>query len=212
MSQQVWPNMDDLIGRWTVMLTAKDTMASAALPGAVQANVSMNQTQRRKPIHKNTMCINCEKPGHMFAQCEEALSKCAKCSGSHHTSIHEDVQILRKARDERMGKSKQKKPDGNLPKERMSKLALNAKVETEPNPDEYDAQLDAMIAIEESIKEEDETQSPFIDEDGYGAKIYIGGTMETDDDTTYRLAMLNTETASSTEEETVLAMRRNKVY
>ena len=26
MSQQVWPDMDQLIGRWTIMLTAKDTM------------------------------------------------------------------------------------------------------------------------------------------------------------------------------------------
>ncbi len=150
------------------MLTAKDTMVSATSHGAVQANVAMNQMQRKKPIQKKTRFINCGKPGHMYAQCEEALSKCTKCSGSHHTSMHDDVQNLRKARDERMAKAKQKKkPDVNSPKERMSKLALNAKMETEADLDGYDAQLDAMI--EESKKEEDETQPSFIEEDGYCA-------------------------------------------
>ena len=42
MSQQVWPDMDALIGRWTVMLTAKDTMVSATTHGAVQANIATN--------------------------------------------------------------------------------------------------------------------------------------------------------------------------
>ena len=93
----------------------------------------------------------------------------------------------------------------------MLKLALNAKVETEPNSDEYDAQLNVMIAIEESMNEEDETQPPFIDEDGYGAKIYIGGTVLNDDNMMCRLAMLDAEAASFTEEETVLAMKALKV-
>ncbi len=68
----------------------------------------------------------------------------------------------------------------NSPKERMSKLTLNAKVDTEPDLDEYDAQLNAMIALEESMKEEDETQPAFIDGDGYEARIYIGGMMLND--------------------------------
>jgi hypothetical protein len=211
MWQQVWPDMDALIGRWTVTLTAKDTTVSATAHGTVQTNVATNQMQRRKLIHKNTKCINCGKPGHMFAQCEEALSKCTKCSGSHHTSMHEDVQNLRKARDERIGRTKQKKPDANSPKERMIKLALNAKAETEPNSDEYDAQLDAMIAIEESMNEKDETQPTFIDEDGYGGKIYIGGTVLSDDNMMYRLAVLDAEASSPTEEETVLAMKALRV-
>jgi hypothetical protein len=147
----------------------------------------------------------------MFDQCEEALSKCTKCSGSHHTSMHEEVQNLRKARDERMGKTKQKKPDANSPKERMMKLALNAKAETEPDSIEYDAQLHAMIAIEEAMNEEDETQPTFIDEDGYGGKIYIGGTALSDDNMMYRLAALDAEATSPTEEETVLAMKALKV-
>jgi hypothetical protein len=73
MSQQVWPDMNALIGRWTVMLTAKDTMVSAATYGTVQANVATNQMHRKKQVHRNTRCINCGKPGHMFGQCEEAL-------------------------------------------------------------------------------------------------------------------------------------------
>ncbi len=110
-----------------------------------------------------------------------------------------------------MGNTKQKKPDVNSSKERMMKLALNAKADTEPDPIEYDAQLDAMIAIEESMKEEDETQPTFIDEDGYGGKIYIGGIALIDDNMMYRLATLDAGATSPTEEETILAMKALKV-
>jgi hypothetical protein len=192
-SQQVWPNMDDFIGRWTVMLTAKDTMGSAASHSAVKVHVATNHAQRRKPIHKNTKCINCGKPRDMYAQCDEALSKCSQCSGSHHTSIHGDVQNLRRARGERLGTNKQKTPDVNSPKERISRLAKNAKAEREPDFDEYDAQLDAMIAVEESMNGEDNEQSTFIGEGGYGAKIFIGGEMLEDDNIICRLAKLDTE-------------------
>ncbi len=62
------------------------------------------------------------------------------------------MQNLRRAMDERSGKNKQKLPGANSPKERISRLALNVKVEHEPDVDEYDVQLDAMIAMEESIR------------------------------------------------------------
>ncbi len=119
LSQQEWPQMDNLIARWTTMLTAKETMTNPTVHGAVQANVASSQMQRRKPVHRNAKCINCGKPGPMYAQCEETVSKCAKCSGSHHTTMHEEVQSLRKARDERAGKAKPKLPDINSPKERF---------------------------------------------------------------------------------------------
>ncbi len=91
MSQPVWPDMDLLIGRWTIMLTAKDTMTSTVSHGAVQAHAANNFIQKRKPIHKSTRCINCGKQGHMYSDCEESMSTCGKCLGTHHTSMHEQV-------------------------------------------------------------------------------------------------------------------------
>ncbi len=207
LSQQEWPQMDNLIARWTTMLTAKETMTNPAVHGAVQANVASSHMQRRKPVHRNTKCINCGQPGHMYAQCEEPVSKCAKCSGSHHTTMHEEVQSLRKARDERAGKAKQKLPDINSPKERISRMALSAKPEEAHDIDEHDAQLDAMIAVEESMKDEEDTNPSFIDEDGYGARIFIGGEMLKDDNVMCRLAKLDAEAVRMTEEEAAEAMK-----
>jgi len=78
--------------------------------------------QRGKPVHRGTRCINCGKPGHMFAQCGEALSRCTKCSGSHHTSMHDEVQTIRRGREDRLAKGKIKQPDVNSPKERISRM------------------------------------------------------------------------------------------
>ncbi len=54
LSQQLWPQMDNLIARWTKMLTAKETMTKQPAHGFVQANMASTQMQRRKPVHKNT--------------------------------------------------------------------------------------------------------------------------------------------------------------
>jgi hypothetical protein len=164
MSQQVWPNMDDLIGGWAVMLTAKDMMASAASHGPVQAHIGTNHAQRSKPIYKNTSALIVGNQAICMQRCEEALSKCSKCSGSHHTSMHEDVQNLRRERNERLEKNKQKTLDANLSTERISRLALNAKVKRESDVNEYAALLDAIIAVEELMKNEDNKQSLFINE------------------------------------------------
>ena len=211
LSQQEWPQMDNLIARWTTMLTAKETMTNPTVHGAVQANVASSHMQRRKPVHRNTKCINCGKAGHMYAQCEEPVSKCAKCSGSHHTTMHEEVQSLRKARDERAGKAKQKLPDINSPKERISRMALSAKPEEAHDIDEHDAQLDAMIAVEESMKGEDDASLHFIDEDGYGARIFIGGEMLEDDNVMCRLAKLDAEAARMTEEDALKAFKALRI-
>ena len=65
----------------------------------------------------------------MIGHCVEALSKCARCSGSHHTTMHDEVQIIRKAREDRIAKMKPKRPEVNSPKERMNRMGLNADVE-----------------------------------------------------------------------------------
>jgi hypothetical protein len=106
-SQQVWPDMDQLIGRWTLMLTAKATMTATVTHGAVQGNSTKNTLPRRKLVYKNTKCINCGKPGHMYVECKEPMSMCSNCSGTHHASMHEQVQSLRRTRDERVAKLKQ---------------------------------------------------------------------------------------------------------
>ncbi len=77
--------------------------------------------------------------------------------GSRHTTMHEEVQSLRKAPDERAGKAKQKLHDINSPKERISRMALNAKLEEAHHIDERDAQLAAMIAADKYMKYEDDT-------------------------------------------------------
>jgi hypothetical protein len=82
-------------------------------------------------------------------------------------------------------------------------MALSAKPEEAHDIDEHDAQLDAMIAVEESMKGEDDASLHFIDEDGYGGEIYIGGTLLSDDNMMYRLAALDAEATSPTQEETV---------
>jgi hypothetical protein len=78
LSQQVWPQMDDLIARWTKMLTAKETMTKQPAHGMVQANIASNHMQRKKQVHSGTRCINCGKAGHMIGHCVEPISKHTK--------------------------------------------------------------------------------------------------------------------------------------
>jgi hypothetical protein len=210
--QQVWPQMDDLIARWTKMLTAKETMTKQPAHGIVQANVANTQMQRKKQVHRSTRCINCGKAGHMIGHCVEALSKCAKCSGSHHTTMHDEVQIIRKAREDRIAKVKPKQPEFNSPKERMNRMGLNADVEHGDGDSVNDAQIKAMIAIEESIREEEEaTVMTFLDEDAYITEIIIAGVPLDSETVSCRLAELEKKAERISEDEAITAMKALRV-
>jgi hypothetical protein len=175
MSQPVWPDMDVLIGRWTIMLTAKDTMVSTVSHGAVQANIANNYMPKRKPIHKSTKCINCGKAGHTYADCEEPMSTCGKCSGTHHTSMHEQVQSLRRTKEERLARMK-KEPAKPSPKDKINQMALNVHAQDGVDAEDAEAmQFEALVALEEAMKAEAETYPAFVDEDSYVTSIVIGG-------------------------------------
>jgi hypothetical protein len=75
------------------------------------------------------------------------------------------------------------------------------------NVDDYDAQLEAMKGVEESMKDENNEQSTFIDEDGYGAKIFIGGEMLEDDNILCRWEKLDAEAISLTKTDAIAAMK-----
>ncbi len=84
-------------------------------------------------------------------------------------------------------------------------------MERESAVDEYDAQLDAMIAVEESMKDEDNEKSSFIDENGYGARIFISGEMLEDDNIMCRLAKLDAEASSMTETDAIAATKALRI-
>jgi hypothetical protein len=147
----------------------------------------------------------------MYAQCEEALSKCTKCSGSHHTSTHDEVRILRKARDDRIGKMKPRQPDVNSSKKRINRMGLNAKVAHEDEGSEEDAQINAMIAIEKSIREEEDVGPPFLDEDAYIPEIIIAGEFLKNEIVLCKLAELEEKAERISEEEVITAMKALRV-
>ncbi len=210
MSQPVWPDMDLLIGRWTIMLTAKDTMVSTVSHGAIQAYATSNSGPRRKPVHKSTRCINCGKPGHMYSDCEEPMSTCGKCSGTHHTSMHEQVQSLRRSREERLAKAKLNQKDAvkPSPKDKINQMALKVQTHDGIDADDTEAlQYEALVVLEEAMKSEEETYPEFVDEDGYGTDIVIGGVELGEDKVLPLLTELDETAEPITEEEVGRAMK-----
>jgi hypothetical protein len=108
---------------------------------------------------------------------------------------------------DRLAKGKIKQPDVNSPKERISRMALNLKAEHEIEPDEQDAQINAMIAIEESIREEENASPAFLDEDAYVTEIFIGGDLLAGEKIVAKLAELEEQAERISEEDAITAMK-----
>jgi hypothetical protein len=162
-------------------VNGKRYYVSTVSHGAVQANAASNFMPKRKPVHKKTKCINCGKAGHMYSDCEEPMSTCGKCSGTHHTSMHDQVQSLRRNREERLARLKQnqKEPTKPSPKDKINQMVLNVHAQDNTmrvDTDDVEAmQFEALVAVEEAMKSEVETYPTFVDEDSYVTGIVIGG-------------------------------------
>ena len=180
-------------------------MVSTISHGAVQANVANNFTPKRKPVHKNTKCINCGKVGHMYSDCEEPMFTCGKCSGTHHTSMHDQVQSLRKGREERLARMKQNQKEAARPspKDKINQMALNVQTQDGVDVNDTEAmQYEALVALEEAMKTEVETYPTFVDEDSYVTGITIGG-VELEAENAITLFTQLDETAEPVSEEEV---------
>jgi len=68
-----------------------------------------------------------------------------------------------------------------------------------------------MIAIEESIKEEENAFPAFLDEDAYVTKIFIGGALLEGDTVVAKLAELEEQAERISEEDAVTAMKALRV-
>jgi hypothetical protein len=90
-------------------------------------------------------------------------------------------------------------------------MGLNAKVEQDGESNEEDAQINAMIAIEESIEEEEASGPAFLDEDAYVTEIVIGGELLEDELASCRIAELEEKAERISEEEAIRAMKALKV-
>jgi hypothetical protein len=178
-------------------------MVSTISHGVVQAHAASNSAPKKKPVHKNIRCINCGRLGHMYSDCEEPMSTCGKCSETHHMSMHEQVQSPRRGREERLAKSKLNQKDRPSPKEKINQMALKVQGHDDMNADDAEAmQFEALVALEEAMKNEEETYPAFMDEDGYGTNIIIGG-VELEGDNVLSLLTKLDETAEPISKEEV---------
>jgi hypothetical protein len=90
-------------------------------------------------------------------------------------------------------------------------MGLSARVEHEDVIDEQEAQNDSMVAIEESIKEEEASGSAFIDEDAYVTEIVIGGELLKNEVVSCKLAELGKKAGRISEDEAIKAMKALRV-
>ncbi len=90
-------------------------------------------------------------------------------------------------------------------------MALKVKAEHEIEPDEKDVQIDAMIAVEESIREEENAVPGFLDEDAYMTKIFIRGALLESETVLCKLAELEEHAERISEEDAITARKALRV-
>ncbi len=74
--------------------------------------------------------------------------------------MHEQVQSLRRSREERLAKAKlnQKGTNRPSPKEKINQMALKVQAHDGMDADDAEAiQFEALVALEEAMKNEEET-------------------------------------------------------
>jgi hypothetical protein len=90
-------------------------------------------------------------------------------------------------------------------------MALQARADEAVDADDLEAMLfEAMIALEEAMKNEGEEYPSFVDEDVYSADITIGGTQLQPGNVMSLMADLDNTTERVTEEEVAEAMKALK--
>jgi hypothetical protein len=141
------------------------------------------------------------------------MSTWGKCSGTHHTSMHDQVQSLRRNREERLARLKQnqKEPTKPSPKDKINQMALNVHAQDGVDTDDVEAmQFEALVAVKEAMKSEVETYPTFVDEDSYVTGIVIGGVELEAENTTTLFTRLDETAELVTEEEVDYAMKALK--
>jgi hypothetical protein len=164
MSMPVWPDVNDLVDKWTNILTTKKETRGLERDHGVQANradfeddddsddgreqhgyASRAGSGNR---HASHACDNCGELGHIYPNCTKQLEVCDECGDKHNTKFHEKVS-------ERMRSNKAKRLAGVAAKRPVDKDRKKAASDRRPKKTAhlaategmYEAAFKAMLEI-----------------------------------------------------------------
>jgi hypothetical protein len=120
MSLPVWPDVNDLVDKWTNILTTKEATRGLERDHGVQANEAEfddeeyyddGREQHAYAAGVNRFagqtCDNCGELGHIYPNCTKQHVVCDECGDKHDTKFHERVQ-------ERIKNRAKKRPGENV--------------------------------------------------------------------------------------------------
>ena len=152
MSLPVWPDVNDLVDKWTNILTTKEATRGLERDHGVQANEAnfddedylddgreqYGYASRAGARHMNHTCDNCGELGHIYPNCTKQLEVCDECGDKHNTKFHEKVQ----ERMNTMRSNKAKRSTGG--KRPMDKEVKKAASERKPKKAAHLAATEGM--------------------------------------------------------------------